>query len=476
MAFANLVAFCYVVMMTLLTSSMVFFVLIPQFYGDYALWVHRCVIVYIFVNVSGNFYLCATTDTSVERLGPVSSERTNMEQTGTGEQQQRVRECSLSEETAKHKPMTNCNIERSKKIENCGGDTFSPHEISKRRTFNGESREHLVKAETCPRCLTGNTSGVPNLAETELTCSRSTSINSSQKGSQRRDQKEATIPIPPSVSSDCGLSVRDGLTKPSGSVTRSVPEPLPVAGIKPTRKPAAGRQRLQTSSDLRPERRALNVAMETSGHEPERFLHVVYGVNFHGPQTFFLLMKDFLGDLVWVGRTPSLGYCLLLYEMCACLVVTLVTGGFLYWQLCITASGQTTYEVRNGSSRYSKASVKDNFRDVFGRHWPLLFFLPLPLPQAGNGCYSSPRRRVDRSTCAGRTKDELSHPGGDLMEKEKSKKGQEAARKILPSSEQKERLFKRDYCTFIKISCLLRCTMGCCTVEGCQSVEHRQER
>ncbi|XP_025104467.1 uncharacterized protein LOC112570299 isoform X2 [Pomacea canaliculata] len=175
----------------------------------------------------------------------------------------------------------------------------------------------------------------------------------------------------------------------------------------------------------------------------KKFLHVVYGVNFHGPQTFFLLMKDFLGDLVWVGRTPSLGYCLLLYEMCACLVVTLVTGGFLYWQLCITASGQTTYEVRNGSSRYSKASVKDNFRDVFGRHWPLLFFLPLPLPQAGNGCYSSPRRRVDRSTCAGRTKDELSHPGGDLMEKEKSKKGQEAARKILPSSEQKERLFKR---------------------------------
>lgn len=111
--------------------------------------------------------------------------------------------------------------------------------------------------------------------------------------------------------------------------------------------------------------------------------------------------------------------------------------------ISVVVAGQTTYEVRNGSSRYSKASVKDNFRDVFGRHWPLLFFLPLPLPQAGNGCYSSPRRRVDRSTCAGRTKDELSHPGGDLMEKEKSKKGQEAARKILPSSEQKERLFKR---------------------------------
>lgn len=68
---------------------------------------------------------------------------------------------------------------------------------------------------------------------------------------------------------------------------------------------------------------------------------MVYGVNFHGPQTFLLLMKDFLGDLVREGRTPSLGYCLLLYEMCACLVVTLVTGGFLYWQLCITASGES---------------------------------------------------------------------------------------------------------------------------------------
>ena len=49
-----------------------------------------------------------------------------------------------------------------------------------------------------------------------------------------------------------------------------------------------------------------------------------------------------------------------------------------------TFAGQTTHEATRGDTRYRRR-LTSNLRDVFGQFWPLLFLLPLPLPQAGDG-------------------------------------------------------------------------------------------
>lgn len=54
------------------------------------------------------------------------------------------------------------------------------------------------------------------------------------------------------------------------------------------------------------------------------------------------------------------------------------------------ALGQTTHEAMRCEEKYRLPRATDNLRDVLGCYWPLLLFLPLPLPQGGTGLYHAP--------------------------------------------------------------------------------------
>ena len=70
------------------------------------------------------------------------------------------------------------------------------------------------------------------------------------------------------------------------------------------------------------------------------------------------------------------------------IVSLIVSTGFFAWQIYITFKGQTSYEARRGITTHSR-TVKENFYDTFGPYWYITLVLPIPLPQCGQGVYTT---------------------------------------------------------------------------------------
>lgn len=69
LALLNVVASCFFVLMTLVTTVLSFFIIVPYIHQESDNWIfaQRAVIAYLFINVSGNYLLCIVIDTSSAR-------------------------------------------------------------------------------------------------------------------------------------------------------------------------------------------------------------------------------------------------------------------------------------------------------------------------------------------------------------------------------------------------------------------------
>lgn len=96
-----------------------------------------------------------------------------------------------------------------------------------------------------------------------------------------------------------------------------------------------------------------------------RFLYLLYGIQFHGPQTFITL---FAATAVTVikGEMPTLGYCTAFVLLYISLFGTVLAFGFFFWQMMIVFRGQTTFEARRGKGKNKRGNFRDNLAEVFG--------------------------------------------------------------------------------------------------------------
>lgn len=124
------------------------------------------------------------------------------------------------------------------------------------------------------------------------------------------------------------------------------------------------------------------------------YLHKLYDVVFQGPQTFIILLFRTILQLMKTTY-PDERYIFLIFMMYGCLSAGLFTAGLWFWHMMITTSGQTTHEAGCGITSFSKSKYFVNFKDVFGKYWILLLFLPLPLPQNSDGAYKKESNKKD---------------------------------------------------------------------------------
>lgn len=126
-----------------------------------------------------------------------------------------------------------------------------------------------------------------------------------------------------------------------------------------------------------------------------KYLNALYGVRFYGPHTFLVLLLNLIKDF-YFGRYPPTLQLFLLLVLYSCLVMGTLSAGFFFWQMAISVNGQTTHEAWEGDETFSLKTIWGNLRDVFGRGWPFLLFLPLPLSQTGDGVYGTRFARAAR--------------------------------------------------------------------------------
>lgn len=106
-----------------------------------------------------------------------------------------------------------------------------------------------------------------------------------------------------------------------------------------------------------------------------KYMYFLYGIQFQGPQTFITLFYSTFTDLL-SGKVPSIRYLALFVFLYVSLAGTMVAFGFFGWQMLIVLNGQTTYEARNGTRKFSKGSYLYNFRCVFNRRSIVSLLLP----------------------------------------------------------------------------------------------------
>ena len=106
-----------------------------------------------------------------------------------------------------------------------------------------------------------------------------------------------------------------------------------------------------------------------------QYMNLLYGIVFYGPQTFVYILYETIFSLA-MGKGPSLKFVFLMILMNACLFATIMTFGFLYWQIHIVLRGQTTYECTRGIKDYASSSKLTNFRECFGRWWIMSLLVP----------------------------------------------------------------------------------------------------
>ena len=125
-----------------------------------------------------------------------------------------------------------------------------------------------------------------------------------------------------------------------------------------------------------------------------KYLNVIYKVRFNGVHVLLTLLPNILW--CWWTNEPFTKYSeeplVTFYQMFlvgifyACLTACLMAGGFFYWQITLVCNGQTTFEARKGIDTFQR-NIWDNYIDVFGSHWFLLWFLPIRFDMSDNGTY-----------------------------------------------------------------------------------------
>ena len=106
-----------------------------------------------------------------------------------------------------------------------------------------------------------------------------------------------------------------------------------------------------------------------------KYLNYLYGIQFHGPQTFLYLFFNTIFSLL-KGQIPSFGYLGIFLMLFVSLAGTLASFGFLFWHVLIVIKGQTTYEAVRGISKFSKDTYIANIQQVFNRHSLISLFIP----------------------------------------------------------------------------------------------------
>ncbi|XP_060560882.1 uncharacterized protein LOC132720714 [Ruditapes philippinarum] len=106
-----------------------------------------------------------------------------------------------------------------------------------------------------------------------------------------------------------------------------------------------------------------------------KYLNYLYGIQFHGPQTFLSLFLSTIMSLLQ-GQIPSFRYLGVFLMLYVSLAGTLASFGFLFWHMLIVARGQTTYEALRGITKFSKDTYIANIQQVFSRHSLISLFIP----------------------------------------------------------------------------------------------------
>ncbi|KAK3092688.1 hypothetical protein FSP39_005905 [Pinctada imbricata] len=125
------------------------------------------------------------------------------------------------------------------------------------------------------------------------------------------------------------------------------------------------------------------------------YMNALFKLRFYGPQTFVTLLYELL-MMMWTGMYPGGKYVFLLLLMYGSLTAGLLAASLWFWQMQIVVTGQTTHEAETGNKKYSAKSIISNFKEVFGRYWPLTLILPIPLPQCSNGLYLSENKNLKK--------------------------------------------------------------------------------
>ncbi|XP_076463793.1 uncharacterized protein LOC143295971 [Babylonia areolata] len=430
MAAANVFACTFVTVMTMLTSFVGYFIIVPVIFKDDArsALFHRFLIGYLFVNVCGNFILCVCTDTSTARsvrrtttrhkgkapsmsaLRKANALKTNSSLPCSSESVLAERSVKESEGESRQKSSRLMfsfltSIIRGKNVAKLQQTTTARSQVSA-KFHNPEDVKSDVNHDTSVGGENASTSDVNNGASGHK---ENASANSNDfldpvftvKGSEGKSSSNVQTARRVSTTSRNTTDTQRSCADAGGksSVTKQPGETLPTA---PERSHWC---RLCEKRILRRDHHCFFMTVCIGYHNHKhfiffclymmlgalygvvlavRFLHVVYQVRFWGPHTFLLLLLHVAGG-VWVrGVLPPPLFLLHLYLMYVCLAVGLVAAGFLYWHLAITLNGQTTHEATRGDLRYRR-QLTHNLGDVLGRYWPLLLLLPLPLPQAGHG-------------------------------------------------------------------------------------------
>ncbi|KAH3851412.1 hypothetical protein DPMN_093893 [Dreissena polymorpha] len=107
-----------------------------------------------------------------------------------------------------------------------------------------------------------------------------------------------------------------------------------------------------------------------------KYMHRLYGTQFHGPQTFVKIFFSLFASLL-TGQLPSYRYMGLFILMYVSLAGTMISFGFFAWQMLVVLNGQTTYEAKFGVTRYSKGSYLGNLREVFNSRSLVSLLLPM---------------------------------------------------------------------------------------------------
>lgn len=106
-----------------------------------------------------------------------------------------------------------------------------------------------------------------------------------------------------------------------------------------------------------------------------KYLHFLYGIQFHGPQTFLSLFLSTISALLG-GKLPPFMYLSCFVFLYISLAGTLFAFGFFAWHMLITSRGQTTYEARNGIHKFSRGSILLNLKQVFNNNWIVSALVP----------------------------------------------------------------------------------------------------
>ncbi|KAK7104001.1 uncharacterized protein [Littorina saxatilis] len=386
MAFTNVFACSFLIVMTLLTAFMCYFVIVPSVYNnELTVTSHRCAILYLFLNVCGNFLWCVFTDTSTSYAKRKTTRK--------------KREISSLRNLSKAP-----NVNKS-----CASD---------KNTLDGASdtKDNSSKGanDTSPTRRSKSNQNRTTSSSVSLILYHKTSVHSDKNdvNALETDSNKAS-PKADSATSDISKSSRNDALKHSRT---NVPKSSSIKTPKGARTSApktSGADEPERSHEcklcekriLRRDHHCFFMTVCVGYHNHKhfiffclymmagalygviltvKFLHVMFNIRFWGPQTFLFLIYQVLDDIFSKKLIPTPFFCLLLFELYVCLSVGLMAAGFLYWHLAITCDGQTTHEATAGDTRY-RQKLTSNLRDVFGQFWPLLFLLPLPLPQDGDG-------------------------------------------------------------------------------------------